>query len=124
MPQFQMRWANRSNPGATQDWQLGGAIHDAFQLQPDFVRSGTLNVSNDTVVQIAVTTNQFAAANLTYTASTNTWALASHTPNEFQLQVGNGIVTVRCLLGNAAATRHSRPQYQAQEPKHQSSDPY
>jgi hypothetical protein len=34
------------------------------------------------------------AANV-YTAASNTWALNSHTPNEFQLATGQGVVTVR-----------------------------
>jgi hypothetical protein len=123
MPVFQLRWANRSNPnGAIQDWQIGGAIHDQFQLHPDFVRQGNINVNHDTHIQIAVSTNQFAAADLRYTAATNTWILQSHTPNEFQLQTGGGIVTVRCLLKNHAQAVTS-PEYLAKEPVFESTDP-
>jgi hypothetical protein len=112
MPTFTMRWANRSNPGAEQDWILGGIVHENFTLAPDYVASGQLTINANGTVQIAVNSqHHFAAATLTYTAVGNHWALASNTPNEFQLAAGGNIVTVRCLLNDAAA----RPPYEAYE---------
>lgn len=107
MPPFTLRWANRSNPGTGQTWQIGGAITDAFQLAADFVRQANVVINNDNTFQIAVFTDgsHFAAANVTYTANTQAWTLNSNTPNEFQLQTGGGIVTVRCLLNDAAAEK-------------------
>ena len=123
MPVFQMRFANRSNPGAVQDWILHGTINQQFQLQPDHVSGGNLTINQNGLIQIAVDTNLFAAADLAYTAATNTWTLNSNTPNEFALAAGGGIVTVRCFLGNGDATSHSKPQYEEQNPKHEVSDP-
>jgi hypothetical protein len=91
-------------------------------LQPDYVGGGDLTVNANLTIQIAVnSTRHFAAANLTYTAATNTWALDSHTPNEFQLATGNGIVTVRCLLTDAAAQH--RNSFVGSEPRLEREDP-
>ncbi len=98
MPNFTLRWANRSN--STQDWAISNG--DNFQLLPNQVRTVQITINNDHIYQIAVNTNNtFAAAALTYTAATQTWQLNSQTPNEWQLATGNNIVTVRCLLDNA-----------------------
>ena len=99
MPQFTLRFANRST--SAQDWIIQNL--DQFTLQPDFVRSANVTLNNDYTFNIAVnTTNTFAAATLTYTAASNAWALNSLTPNEWQLATAVGLVTVRCLL-NATA---------------------
>lgn len=95
MPRFTLRWANRSH--SDQDWMI--SVGDNFHLRPNYVRTVQVTINRDFTYQIVVSTNGgHAAANLTYTAATNTWTLNSHTPNEWQLQVGNNIVTVRCLL--------------------------
>ena len=91
MPQFTLRFANRSM--STQDWMIQNL--DQFTLQPDFVRSANVNLNNDYTFNIAVSTdNTFAAAALTYTAASNTWALNSQTPNEWQLATAAPIVTM------------------------------
>jgi hypothetical protein len=109
MPNYTIRWTNRSN--SDQDWQIHNGDH--FQLQPNFVRSVAIVINNNYAYQIAVSTNGgFAAANLSYTAATDTWALNSNTPNEWQLAVGGGNVTVRCLLEDVAQA----PAYAPSEP--------
>jgi hypothetical protein len=115
MPQFQLRWVNRSNPGAVQDWQIGGAVADNFQLQQNYERAAALNINNNANFMIAVSSaNHFAAATLTYTAATNQWTINGVTPNEFQLAVGAGIVTVRCVLNNVQVA--GRLEYTVMEP--------
>jgi len=121
MPVFQLRWVNRSNPGAIQDWQIGGAVADNFQLQQDYVRAAVLTINNSANFMISVTSaNHIAAASLAYTAATNQWTLNSMTPNEFQLAVGGGIVTVRCVLNDVQAA--GRLEYDAMEPELQRAD--
>lgn len=103
MPVFTMRYVNRSNPGASQDWNIGGIIRQDFTLQPNYEAGGQLTITNNGTILIAVDSeSRFAAASLVYTAATNTWTLDSQTPNEFQLQVAGVTVTVRCLLTDAA----------------------
>jgi len=115
MAVFQLRWVNRSNPGAVQDWQIGGAVADNFQLQQNYERAAALNINNSANFMISVSSvSHFAAATLAYTAATNQWALNSVTPNEFQLAVGGGNVTVRCMLNDAQVA--GRLEYKASEP--------
>jgi hypothetical protein len=102
MPPFTLRWTNRS--GSTQDWIIQNL--DQFTLQPDHVRSVNVNLNNNFTFNIAVdTTNTFAAAALTYTAGTNVWSLNTNTPNEWQLAVGGGLVTLRCMLNAVASVQ-------------------
>jgi hypothetical protein len=96
MPNFTLRWANRSH--STQDWMISNG--DNFTLEPDYVRHVQIEITHDYTYHIAVTTNASAAATLTYTASTNEWRLASVTPNEWGFAQGNNIVTVRCKLAD------------------------
>jgi hypothetical protein len=122
MPDFILRCANRSH--ANQDWILGGIVQHEFSLQPDWVQPGNLAINHDGTIQIAVSTeNPFrnAAAHLTYTAATNSWALASPTPNEFELVTGGQYVTVRCFLTNAVA--QSRISFVAGKPTEEPDDP-
>jgi hypothetical protein len=105
MPPFTLRFANRST--STQDWIIQNL--DQFTLQPDFVRSANVNLNNNYTFNIAANTvNTFAAASLVYTAGTNTWALNSLTPNEWQLAAAAGVVTVRCLLNATANAQIDR----------------
>ena len=116
MADYTIRWANRSN--SVQDWQISNG--DNFQLRPNFVREVAVTIYNDYTWQIAVSTNgRFAAANLTYTAATQTWILDSNTPNEWQLAVGEGIVTVRCFLEDAT----EEPEYSPSDPIQESETP-
>lgn len=97
MPQFSLRWANRSN--STQDWQISNG--DGFTLAPNYVRNVDVDIHNTYTYQIAVSTNGgFAACQLTWAMGTGQWAMHSLTPGEWQLAQGNGIVTLRCLLAN------------------------
>ena len=114
MPPFTLRFANRST--STQDWIIQNL--DQFTLQPDFVRAANVNLNNDYTFNIAVNTdNTFTAAALTYTAASNTWALNSLTPNEWQLATAGAVVTVRCLLNaTAAGHRDHSIRYEASEP--------
>lgn len=112
MPQFTLRWANRGT--SDQDWNIQNL--DSFTLQPDYTRRGQITLNANRTFNIAVNTdNRFAAAALTYTAGTNTWALNSLTPNEWQLAVGGGIVTVRCFLSNANEVEGEDLRYEPQE---------
>ncbi len=96
MPDFTLRWTNRSN--VEQDWAIH-PVGDDFTLQPNFSRAVRASHGANYTYQIAVsTTNTFGAANLTYTAATNSWTLNSHTPNEFQLDVNGATVRVTCTL--------------------------
>ena len=111
MPNFNLRWVNRSH--STQDWLINNG--DGFTLQPDHERSVAITITNDHTYQIAVSTEGgYAHADLTYTANTNTWALTSLTPNEWGFAQGNGIVTVRCLLEDIVEI--DAPLYTAQVP--------
>ncbi|SEV95490.1 hypothetical protein SAMN05428988_0763 [Chitinophaga sp. YR573] len=111
MPVFNLRCANRSQ--SAQDWAIFNG--PSFTLQPDFVNSGNVNMTNTYTFRIAVNTNNsFGHADLTYTAGTNVWTLASLTPNEWELAQGNGIVTVRCLLENV--NEDDAPSYTAGVP--------
>lgn len=95
MPNYTIRFANRSQ--SVQDWTTTYFGH--FQLNPDFVRSGNININNNYTFQIAVSTDGgIAATNLIYTSATQLWSIQTHTPNEWELAQGNGIVTLRCLL--------------------------
>ena len=111
MPTFTLRWTNRSH--SNQDWLLSN--RDNFHLPPNHVREAQVTINHNYTFQIAVSAhNAFAAANLTYTAGhAQPWTLPSHVPNEWQLAVGAGFVTVRCLLedvhGSAAAVPEYRP---------------
>jgi len=97
MPIYQVRWTNRS--AADQDWQISNG--DNFTLRPNYVRLVQVTINNDYTFGIAVSTNGgIAAANLTYTAATQSWALTSHTPREWGFDTAGNIVTVRCLLEN------------------------
>src|SRR5690606_22798710 len=56
-------------------------------------------IHNDYTYQVVVSTHLGNAhTSLSYTAATQVWTLNTHTPNEWQLAQGNGIVTLRCLL--------------------------
>jgi len=96
---FTLRFANRYQ--YTQDWivQTIGSL----TLDSNYVQSGQITVNNNYTFGIAVNTdNLFAAAILNYWNNPPTWTLNSHTSNEFELQQGQGIVTVRCFLENGA----------------------
>lgn len=109
MPTYTVRWANRSN--SAQDWQISNG--DSFELQPNFVRNVAVTINANNTWQIATSTDGgIAAASLTYTAATQAWTLNSATPLEWQLAVGGGIVTVRCLLEDVT----ERPEYSPSEP--------
>lgn len=99
MPNFTLRWANRS--ADTQDWMVSNG--DSFTLQSNHVRTVQVGLNFDYEFSIAVMDESglAAAAELRYSAGTNSWTLTSHTPNEFALAQGNGIVTVRCFLAPA-----------------------
>lgn len=100
MPQFILRWANRGT--STQHWQV--FRKDEFTLPQDYVRPVTVTITNDYTFNVAVVTESAAIAvtKLTYSAAGNQWMLDTTTPNEWQLAQGNGFVTVRCLLSDAA----------------------
>ena len=119
MPAYTIRWANRSH--SNQDWQISNG--DNFSLRPDYVRNVNVTINNDYSFGISVTTDRgVAAATLTYTAATQTWALNSFTPNEWRLAVGNNIVTVRCFLEDVDSEAEE-PQYVPSEPILDSEDP-
>jgi hypothetical protein len=121
MPDFTLRWVNRSTNNSSQDWQI--YMFDNFTLQPNYAREAGITLHNDRTFQIAVnTTNTFVAAALTWTAATNTWTLNSVTPNEFQLQVGGGYVTVRCLLNAIAQDSREGVAYTPSEPARNNSE--
>ncbi len=104
MPNFTIRWANRSRSNSTQDWMISNG--DNFTLPPDWVRAANVVIHHNYTFRIAVDTDapRHTTAELIYTAATNTWALFSLTPNQWQLAVGvvgdDNIVSVRCLLEN------------------------
>ncbi|HEX2094558.1 MAG TPA: hypothetical protein VHG28_19290 [Longimicrobiaceae bacterium] len=102
MPQFTLRWANRGT--STQDWNVQNL--DQFTLPPDYTRHAGVTVNQNRTFNIAVDTAgfRFTAASLTYTAGTNGWTLHSMTPNEWQIAVGGGFVTVRCFLSDSTQT--------------------
>jgi hypothetical protein len=111
MPLFTLRFANRSL--SSQDWMISNG--DSFTLLPNHVRSANINITNDYTYRIVVgTLGGNAHADLSYHAATNTWALASVTPNEWALQTGNGIVTVRCFLDDVIEI--NTPSYAASMP--------
>ena len=115
MPIYQIRWTNRS--AADQDWQISNG--DNFTLQPNFVRPAQVTIHNDYTFVIAVSTNGgIAAANLIYTAATDSWALTSHTPNEWGFATAGNVVTVRCLLQNVNAF-NADIQYTGGQPLHE-----
>src|SRR5699024_6380047 len=110
MPNFQLRWINRSQ--SNQDWMIHNG--DNFTLAPDHVRTANITIHNDYTFQVVVSTNGGNAhASISYTAATNVWALVTHTPNEWQLAQGNGIVTLRCLLEDVNTAQ--MPDYMAEE---------
>lgn len=115
MPLYTIRWTNRSN--VAQDWIIHHPA-DQFTLQPNHSRPAQVNMTANWTFRIAVTSpNGFAAADLTYTAATATWQIASPTPNEFVLAVNGANVRVTCLLALAAELDTSdEPQYEADEP--------
>lgn len=100
MPDFTLRFANRGT--STQDWTIQHL--DQFTLDPNWVLEATITLHNDRTFNVAVDTPSphFAAASLAYTAATDSWTLQSNTPNEFQLAVGGGLVTLRCFLSDTA----------------------
>lgn len=119
MPIFSLRWANHTD--AEQDWMI--STGDNFTLHPDHVRTGQVDMITNYVFGIAVTTDGgVAAAELAYTAATQAWVLTSHTPNEWELAVGKGVVTVRCLLKNVNASGQG-VEYTAGDPVHDKKDP-
>jgi len=112
VPQYTLRWANRSN--ANQDWQISNGDH--FTLQPNYVRAVQLDIHNTYTYQVAVSTQGgFTACALTWTSGTGQWTLQSVTPNEWDLAQGNGIVTLRCLLQNVTNLA-AAPAYVAGDP--------
>ncbi|SFD78250.1 hypothetical protein SAMN05518672_103197 [Chitinophaga sp. CF118] len=112
MPNFNLRWVNRSR--SKQDWMISNG--DSFTLQPNFERSVNLIINNDYTFRIVVSTRGgYAHADLTYSAHTNSWTLTSLTPNEWGLAQGNGIVTVRCFLEDVFEAYI--PMYAAQVPE-------
>lgn len=112
MPQYTLRWTNRSH--AVQDWQISNGDH--FTLNPDWVRTVQINIQHTYTYQVAVSTQHaFAACALTWNSGTGVWTLQTVTPNEWQLAQGNGIVTLRCLLENVAPPAEA-PAYVASEP--------
>jgi hypothetical protein len=79
---------------------------DSFRLNPNFVRSVNFVINN--TYQIAVPTNGgVASARLNYSSVTQSRATNSHFPLEWALAVGNGIVTVRCLLEDLHSSSES-----------------
>jgi len=114
MINYTIRWANRSN--SDQDWIISNG--DNFELMPNYVRSAAVRINNNYTWQLVVSTDGGnAAASLTYNASTQAWAINSHTPNEWALQAGNGIVTVRCFLDDVNDGTKVIPSYEATNPK-------
>ena len=95
MPQFTLRFANRSH--SIQDWDV--YQQNSFQLQPDHVQPINITINNDHTYQIAVSTNGgYTYVALSYHSHTQNWTIQTPTPNEWQLAQGNGIVTLRCFL--------------------------
>ena len=115
MPIYQIRWTNRS--AADQDWQISNG--DNFTLRPNYVRQAQVTIHNDYTFGIAVTTNGgIAAANLTYTAETDSWALTSHTPHQWGFGTIGNTVTVRCLLENVNVL-NANIEYNGDQPLHE-----
>ena len=95
MANYTLRFANRSH--SIQDWMI--YRFDSFQLNPDYVRSANVTIHNDYTYNIVVSTDGgYAHVDLNYNATTQVWSIQSHTPNEWEIAQGNGIVTLRCLL--------------------------
>ena len=114
MPLFTLRWANRGT--SDQNWMVSNGDH--FTLPPGYVREVQVNLHNSHSYGITADTPspRFATATLTYTAPAGVWSLTSPSPIEWQLAQGNGIVTVRCLLSDAAGVRETPPRYDAAAP--------
>ena len=113
MPQYKLRWANRSQ--SKQDWQISNG--DNFTLRADFFMPVRLTINNKYTFQIAVSTaGGFAAADLSYNAANQTWVLNIQTPSEWQLQVRNMIVTVRCFLESVWEEDSVGLQYEPSDP--------
>lgn len=113
MANFLLRWANRSH--SDQDWMISNG--DQFSLHPDYVRDAHIAVHHDYTLQVVVSTQGgYAHADLVYTAIANTWTVNSHTPHEWGLSQGNGVVTLRCFLEDVIE-QASELLYHAEESK-------
>lgn len=96
MPNFTIRWANRSH--TVQQWEIHNG--DSFLLNSNYVRAVNVTINANYAYDIQVNTNKgaLARADLIYDAVANTWHLNSDNPHTWELASGNGLVTVRCYL--------------------------
>jgi len=84
-----------------QDWLLSS--QDNFDLAAGWEQLATITWNGaNYLLQISVTAGKLiAAADLRYTAANGQWTLTSKTPNEWEFDHLNGVVTVKCKLNGA-----------------------